>query len=171
MNYTYLNGKPIHLGGKFLQPGDKAPMFHLTGIEMNDISLNDFDNRRLILNIFPSLDTEVCAMSVRRFNNEASKFPDVSILCISMDLPFAAKRFCSTHGIENVITASTFRSPLFGIDYGVKIMEGQLASLLARAIIIIGTDRSVVYSRLSRDITLEPDYDSAITALKDIQPR
>lgn len=171
MNYTYLKGIPTHLGGRFPKPGNAATMFYLVKTDLSETSLGDYKGSRIVLNIFPSLDTDTCAMSVRRFNTEAASLNNTIVLCISMDLPFAAKRFCAIEGIDNVVMASAFRSPHFGTDYGVKILNGPLTGLLARAIVIIDSNGYVIYSQLVREITQEPNYDAAIAVLtKHHQP-
>jgi thiol peroxidase len=146
--------------------GEDAPCFHLTGKDLAEVQCHDFVGQRVVLNIFPSLDTEVCARSVRRFNEEASKIENAKVICVSMDLPFAMNRFCTTEGIEDVIVASAFRSPLFGQKYGVQLCDGPLAGLLARAVVIIDVDRKVIYRELVSEITNEPDYDAALRVLR-----
>ena len=118
------------------------------------------------MNIFPSLDTEVCARSVRRFNEEAGKLKNTKVICVSEDLPFAMSRFCTTEGLKNVIVASAFRSPAFGEKYGVMLVDGTLAGLLTRAVIIIGPDGNVIFRDLVDEITNEPDYEAALNVLK-----
>lgn len=146
--------------------GSEAPCFHLTGVDLKRVQCSDFKDKTVVLNIFPSLDTEVCARSVRKFNEEAAKLHDTAVICVSMDLPFAMSRFCSANGIENVITASAFRSPLFGQKFGVQLVDGPLAGLLSRAVIIIDRDRKVAYRELVEEITNEPDYAAALSVLK-----
>lgn len=126
----------------------------------------DFKGKTVVLNIFPSLDTEVCARSVRRFNQEAAKLKDTAVICVSMDLPFAMGRFCTAEGIDNVIVASAFRSPLFAQKFGVMICDGPLAGLLARAVIVIDRERRIAYRELCSEITNEPDYDAALSVLR-----
>ncbi len=126
----------------------------------------DFLDRRVVLNIFPSIDTDVCAASVRRFNVEASALENTMVICVSMDLPFAQKRFCAANDIENVVVASAFRSPMFAQKFGLQMVDGPLAGLLARAVIVLDEDRQVIYSQLVNEITTEPDYQAAIAALK-----
>lgn len=155
-----LGGNPVNLYGELPKTGSQAPDFTLTAQDLSDITLNDFKGKRLILNIFPSLDTDVCAASVRHFNMEASQFADTKVLCVSMDLPFAAKRFCTINGIENVETASGFRSD-FGKTYGVEIMDGPLRGLYARALVVIDRDGKVLGTSLCEEITQEPDYEFA----------
>lgn len=162
METIYLNGTPCHTYGELPTVGDKAPCYHLTGADLSEISCSDFAGRQVILNIFPSLDTEVCAMSVRRFNTEAASLPDTTVICVSMDLPFAMKRFCTAEGIDNVIVASAFRSPLFSQKYGVQICDGPLAGLLARAVVIIDREGKVSYRQLVENVTDEPDYKAAL---------
>lgn len=166
METIYFKGTPCHTYGVMPSVGQEAPCFHLSGPDLNAVTCNDFKGRRIVLNIFPSLDTEVCARSVRRFNEEAAGLPDTTVICVSMDLPFAMGRFCTLEGIKNVVFGSAFRSPLFGQKYGVQLCDGPLAGLLARAVIIIGTDRKVIYRELVGEITNEPDYEAALSVLK-----
>lgn len=151
--------------GELPQNGAEAPNFALTAQDLSDISLHDLRGKRVVLNIFPSLDTEVCAMSVRRFNKMASEMDNTVVLCVSMDLPFAATRFCSANGIENVKTASGFRSD-FGRTYGVEIAEGPLRGLYARGLIVLDENGKVMGSSLCEEITTEPDYEFALNLLK-----
>ena len=158
MKTIFLKGMPMHLVGELPESQTKAPDFTLVGKDLNDISLHDYKGKRLVLNIFPSLDTDVCAASVRRFNKEAAELPDTRVLCVSKDLPFAAARFCSINGIENVATASAFRSD-FGKTYGVEIADGPMCGLLARALVIIDENGKVIATSLCEQITEEPDYE------------
>jgi len=137
---------------------------------MKEIRCNDFAGRKVVLNIFPSLDTPVCAASVRRFNQAAAELPNVTVICVSMDLPFAAKRFCTAEGINNVIVASAFRSPLFRQKYGLEMVDGPLAGLLARAVIIYDSDLKIIYRQLVDEISFEPDYRAALDALTQHEP-
>lgn len=146
--------------------GTKAPGFTLTGADLSDIRLSDYAGKRVVLNIFPSIDTGVCAASVRRFNKEANEMPNTVVLCISMDLPFAAGRFCAAEGLNNVIPASAFRSPEFVKNYGVELIDGPLKGLLARAVVVIDGKGEVIYRQLVEQITDEPDYAAAISVLK-----
>lgn len=166
METVYFQGTPCHTYGLVPAAGDKAPCFNLVDSNLRDIRCNDFFGKTVVLNIFPSLDTEVCAASVRRFNKEASELPDVAVVCVSMDLPFAAKRFCTAEGIENLTVASAFRSPLFGQKYGLELVDGPLAGLLTRAVIIYDPDLKIIYRELVPEITQEPDYRAAISVLK-----
>jgi thiol peroxidase len=161
-----LKGNAIETVGTLPAVGNPAPDFTLTKSDLSDGALAEFAGKSVILNIFPSLDTAVCAASVRWFNNEAGNLPDTVVLCISADLPFAHKRFCEVEGIENVIPLSSFRSAAFGQDYGATITTGPLAGLLSRAIVLIDKTGKVLYSEQVPEITQEPDYNAALTALK-----
>lgn len=158
MATVFLQKMPMQTVGELPVSGSMAPDFSLTAPDLSDVKLSDFAGKRLVLNIFPSLDTPVCAMSVRRFNEDASKYPDTVVLCISMDLPFADARFCSANNIEGVKVASAFRSD-FGTEYGVLIADGPMKGLLARALVVIDKDGRVLDSSLNDEITEEPDYD------------
>lgn len=160
-----LNGLEMSLIESVPEIGDIAPDFTLAAQDLSDIHLSDFRGRNVVLNIFPSLDTDVCAASVRKFNEMASKLENTSVICVSADLPFAASRFCVANGIKNVSTGSTFRST-FGDDYGVKIADGPMGGLMARAIIVIGPDGVVTGVSVCDQITSEPDYDYVLNLLK-----
>lgn len=162
METILLNGQLCHTYGTLPRIGDLAPCFRLVSSDLKEISCNDFKGKTIILNIFPSLDTAVCAMSVRKFNEIASKFKDVQLICVSMDLPFAAQRFCSTEGIKNLIVASAFRSPMFAQKYGVQIVDGLLAGLLARSVVVIDKNRRVSYTEIVEEVTHEPNYDLVV---------
>lgn len=157
METVTFQGTPMHTVGDLPKAGDNAPAFTLTAQNLSDIKLDDFKGKRVILNIFPSLDTDVCAASVRRFNTDASKLENTEVLCVSMDLPFAASRFCVANGIDHVATASGFRSD-FGKTYGVELADGPLRGLYARALVVIDTDGKVLGTSLCKEITEEPDY-------------
>lgn len=161
-----LQGNPIHTVGELPAAGSPAPSFTLTRTDLSDCSLADFPGQNVVLNIFLSLDTSVCAASVRRFNAEASGLPNTVILCVSADLPFAHKRFCEGEGLERVIPVSVFRAPEFGKRYGVTIADGPIAGLLARSIVIIDPDGKIVYTELVPEISQEPDYEAALRLLK-----
>lgn len=164
---TTFKGEPIMLAGQFLKPGDTAPNFYLVKNDLTEFTLKDSEGRYLILNIFPSMDTGVCATTVRRFNKMAAALPGALVLCISKDLPFAQHRFCTTEGIDFVIPLSDFRySSRFGEDYGVLITNGPMAGLLARAVVVINPEGKVVYSELVNEVTHEPNYDAALKAVK-----
>lgn len=166
METIYFKGTPCHTYGNIPEVGEKAPCFNLVTPELKEIHCADFAGKTVVLNIFPSLDTPVCAASVRRFNVEAAKMPDVAVLCVSMDLPFAAGRFCTAEGITGVIPASAFRSPMFAERYGLQMVDGPLAGLLARAVIVLDGNRNVQYVDLVREITEEPKYDEAIEVIR-----
>ncbi|MEV4572938.1 thiol peroxidase [Nonomuraea jabiensis] len=166
MSDVTFKGTPVTVGGTFPQPGDSAPAFKLVGGDLAEHSLEEYGQKTKVLNIFPSLDTGVCAASVRRFNEVAAEHPEVAVLCVSADLPFAQKRFCGAEGLDNVITLSLMRGREFLTDYGVAQESGPLAGLAARAVVVLDGDNQVVYSELVPEITQEPDYDAALAALK-----
>ena len=159
-----LASQPISTVGELPAVGPPAPAVELVGSDLRTITLDDFAGMRIVLNIFPSLDTGICAMSIRKFNELAAGLDNTVVLAISKDLPFAAGRFCAAEGIDNVITASAFRSS-FGEDYGVTIADGSMAGLLARSVMVIDTDGTISYTQLVPEIKTEPDYDAAIAAL------
>ena len=156
-------GNAIHTVGELPAVGSPAPGFTLTGTDLGAVSADQFRDKPLLLNIFPSVDTPVCAASVRTFNERAAA-GGVSVLCVSKDLPFAQKRFCGAEDIAHVTTASAFRDS-FGEDYGITITDGPMAGLLGRAIVVVGTDGNVSYTELVPEIGQEPDYDAALAAL------
>jgi thioredoxin-dependent peroxiredoxin len=158
-----LRGNPISTVGELPAVGSTAPGFTLTGTDLGEVRSTDFRGKPVLLNIFPSVDTPVCATSVRTFNERAAG-GGVTVLNVSKDLPFAQQRFCGAEGIENVKTASAFRDS-FGEDYGVTIADGPMAGLLARSIVVVGADGNVAYAELVPEIAEEPDYDAALTAL------
>jgi thiol peroxidase len=160
-----LGGTPIAVTGRFPRQGDAAPAFSLVGKDLADVHLADHAGKRKILNIFPSIDTPTCAMSVRQFNARASSLPNTVVLCISADLPFAQSRFCGAEGIKNVVTASSFRSA-FGDHYGVTIADGPLTGLLSRAVVVVSETGKVIYTEQVPEIAQEPNYDAALAALK-----
>jgi thiol peroxidase len=160
-----LKGTPIDTIGDLPKIGEKAPGFTLTKRDLSETSIEDFKGKRIVLNIFPSIDTQVCATSVRRFNVEASKLENSVVLCVSADLPFAHERFCGAEGIEDVLSLSCFRSEKFGKDYGVKITSGPLTGLLSRAVVILDESGKVVYTEQVPEITQEPNYEAALAAL------
>lgn len=165
METVYFKGEPCHTCGTLPTVGETAPCFHLAGADLSQVLCTDFTGKRVVLNIFPSLDTAVCAMSVRRFNEEAAKMKDVVVICVSMDLPFAMSRFCSMENIKNVVFGSAFRSPLFAQKYGVQLVDGPLAGLLTRAVLVLDENRRVIYRELVEEITHEPDYAGALRVL------
>lgn len=160
-----LEGNEIHTIGELPAVGSEAPTFTLTNAELGESSLSDYTGKNVILNIFPSIDTGVCAESTRRFNAAAASMDNTVVLCISADLPFALSRFCGAEGLSNVITLSTFRSPAFSEDYGVRITDGPIAGLNARAVVVIDADGQVKYTEQVPEIAQEPDYDAALNSL------
>ncbi len=145
--------------------GTEAPDFVLVKSDLSEVTLSGLKGKHVVLNIFPSIDTGVCAASVRRFNKEASALNNTTVLCISADLPFAAGRFCGAEGLENVITLSTFRDSSFADQYGVLMTDGPLRGLLARAVVVVNPEGKVVYTELVPEIAQEPDYNSAINSI------
>ena len=165
MAATAFRGNPVNTSGDLPAVGGTAPAFTLTGGDLAAVSSEGLAGGRVVLNIFPSIDTGVCAQSVRTFNERAAGLEDTTVVCVSADLPFAAGRFCGAEGIENVTTASTFRSPEFLGDYGVGMVDGPLAGLCARAVVVIDSDGTVLHSQLVAEIASEPDYDAALSVL------
>lgn len=162
MATTALKGSPVSTTGHLPAPGDTAPDFQLTGTDLSDVTRPE--GRRTILNIFPSVDTGVCAASVRRFNELAASLDNTSVICVSADLPFALGRFCGAEGIENVTVASVFRSS-FGEDYGATMVDGPMRGLLARSVVVIDEAGKVIHTEMVPEIGQEPDYDAAVAAL------
>ena len=158
-----LHDTPIETVGELPAVGSNAPAFTLTKTDLSEVSLQDFAGKTVILNIYPSVDTGVCAASTRKFNDIASSNPNVVVLCISADLPFAHGRFCGAEGLENVVSLSNFRNTDFGGNYGVTITTGALAGLLSRAIVVI-KDGKVTYTEQVPEIAQEPNYDAALAA-------
>ncbi len=162
-----LKGKEIHTYGSLPQVGSVAPAFTLTNASLEDVTLESFKGKYKVLNIVPSLDTPICAISAKRFNEAISKMNDTVLINISADLPFAQKRFCESEKLQNIITLSTMRSPNFGKDYGVLITDGPIAGLMSRAVIVLDKDNRVVYTEQVPEIAQEPAYDKALTALQE----
>lgn len=160
-----LGGNPIHTNGELPSVGSKAPQFQLTKNDLSVASLSDFDGSKLVLNIFPSIDTGTCATSVRTFNAKASALENTKVLCISRDLPFAQKRFCGAEGLENVVNLSDFNSGSFGKDFGLEITDGPLAGLHSRVVIILDENGTVKYTEQVAEIANEPNYEAALAAL------
>jgi thiol peroxidase len=160
-----LKGNDFHTTGELPAPGDTAPGFTVAGVDLGPVTPADHAGKRIVLNIFPSIDTDVCAASVRHFNAAAGGLENTVVLCVSMDLPFALKRFCGAEGLDDVITASDFRDGEFGRAYGVRIADGPLAGLLARSIVVVGTDGTVLHSQLAPETVEEPDYEAALATL------
>lgn len=165
MASTTLGGGAVTLAGTFPQVGEQAKAFSLVAKDLSDVTLTSFAGKKKVLNIFPSVDTGVCAASVRRFNQEAAALADSVVLCISADLPFAQARFCGAEGLENVVTLSTMRGQNFLSDYGVAITSGPLAGVSARAVIVLDANDKVIHAELVPEIKQEPDYAAALTAL------
>lgn len=160
-----LKGNEIHTAGDIPVVGGKAPDFHLTNGDLQEVSVADFAGKKKLLNIFPSIDTPVCAISTKKFNDYAREHEDTVMLMISADLPFAQKRFCADEGLENVQTLSTMRAPVFAKNYGVELVDGPLRGLTARAVVVLDENNTVLYSELVPEIAQEPDYEAALKAL------
>lgn len=160
-----LGETPIHTRGELPAVGEPAPDFKLVGTDLAEHALSDFAGRSVVLNIFPSLDTAVCAASVRRFNEIASSRDNTVVLCISADLPFAHKRFCTAEGLENVVSLSTYRDAGFAQAYGVEMLDGKLAGLMSRAVVVVDAEGKVAYTEQVPAIGQEPDYEAALAAL------
>jgi thioredoxin-dependent peroxiredoxin len=160
-----LGGNPIHTSGELPKVGSAAPEFSLVKNDLSALDSADLAGKRVILNIFPSIDTPTCASSTREFNKRAGALENTTVVCIAADLPFAMGRFCGAEGIENVSTGSTFRSS-FGHDYGVTLIDGPLRGVLARAVVVLDAAGKVAYTELVGEIAHEPNYDAAIAALK-----
>lgn len=158
-------GEIVETSGELPAVGAVAPDFVLRRADLSLVTLSDYAGSRLVLNIFPSVDTPTCAMSVRRFNERAAAMPNTKVLCVSADLPFALSRFCGAEDIDNVETASVYRAPEFGLDYGVYMAEGRLGGLLARAIVACDEQGRVTYRELVPEIAQEPDYDAVVASL------
>ena len=164
MAQTALGGNPVNTSGDLPAPGSQVPSFHLTGDDLSSIDNSTFAGKRVVFNIFPSVDTPTCAKSVRTFNELAGSLSDTVVLCVSADLPFAQKRFCGSEGLENVRNASSFRTA-FGAEFGVTMTDGVLSGLLARAVVVVDGSGKVLHTELVKEIAQEPDYDAAIAAL------
>jgi thiol peroxidase len=160
-----LGGNPINTSGELPKVGTKAPSFTLIQTDLSPISLDNFKGVKLVLNIFPSIDTGTCAASVRTFNAKASALNNTKVLCISRDLPFAQKRFCGAEGLENVINLSDFDTASFGKDYGLMMVDGALKGLHSRVVIVIDENGMITYSEQVPEIADEPNYESALKAL------
>jgi thiol peroxidase len=164
MSKITFKGNPVDTVGELPALHSKAPNFTLTKTDLSDVTLSDFSGKQLVMNIFPSIDTPVCAASERRFNEEAGKLQNSVVLCISADLPFAHNRFCEIEGLKDVIPLSVFRSEKFGKDYGLTIAGGPLAGLLSRAVVIVNEKGQVIYAEQVPEIAQEPDYEAALKA-------
>ena len=165
MSTVTLGGNPVHTNGTLPAIGSVAPQFQLVGNDLSDVSLQDFEGQRVILNIFPSIDTATCATSVRTFNKMANELENTKVLCISRDLPFAQKRFCGSEGLENVVNLSDFRNGSFGNDYGLTLTDSALKGLHARAIVVVDENGVISHTELVSEIANEPNYEAALKAL------
>jgi thioredoxin-dependent peroxiredoxin len=166
MAQVTFKGTPVQTAGSLPQIGAMAPDFKVVKTDLSPLSLSEFKGKKVVLNIFPSIDTPVCATSVRKFNSEADKLGNAVVLCISRDLPFAQKRFCGAEGLNNVLMGSEFRDANFSEAYGVRIADGPLAGLLSRAIVIVDEAGKIAYTEQVADIAQEPDYGKALAAIK-----
>jgi len=166
MTTITLKGNQIHTSGHLPEKDSIAPDFQLTGTDLQEIGLDAFPGKKKILNIVPSLDTGICALSAKRFNQEVGDLTNTVILNISADLPFAAKRFCNGEKLNHIVSLSTFRAPQFGKQFGVEIIDGPFKGLLSRAVLVLDADNRVVYSEQVPEIAQEPDYESALLAVK-----
>lgn len=160
-----LKGNPIHTSGNLPAIGSKAPDFCLTAGDLSEKTLADFSGKKIVLNIFPSVDTPVCATSIRRFNSDASGRDNAVVLCISADLPFAQGRFCGAEGLKHVVNLSNFRNREFGDSYGVRILDGPLAGLLSRAVVVLDESGNVCHAEQVPEIAQEPNYEAALKHL------
>lgn len=165
MAQVTLKGNPVNTIGELPAKGAAAPNFRLVKSDLSEVSLSDFKGKKVVLNIFPSVDTGTCATSVRKFNEQAADLENTVVLCISKDLPFAHSRFCGAEGIENVVSLSAFRDSGFQKDYGVEIVDGPLKGLTSRSVVVVNEEGKVVYTQLVGEIVDEPDYASALKAL------
>lgn len=160
-------GNPISTAGELPKVGSKAPDFKLTKTDLSDVSLQDLNGKKVVLNIFPSIDTPVCQASTRKFNEELNKLSNTVVVCVSRDLPFALNRFCGAEGLKNVVPASELRNSSFGDSYGVRISEGVLAGLFSRAVVVLDEKGNVKYTEQVPEIAQEPNYQAALNALKN----
>ncbi|MEP5614374.1 MAG: thiol peroxidase [Cyclobacteriaceae bacterium] len=166
MAKTALKGNEVNTSGNLPEVGSQAPDFNLVNKDLSPLSLSDLKGSKVILNIYPSVDTGTCAMSTVRFNKEASNLSNTKIVCVSMDLPFAFGRYCEAEGIDNLVTASNFRDKgSFGKSYGVEIVDGPLTGLNARAVVVLDEGGKVTHTELVSEIVNEPDYDKALAAI------
>lgn len=165
MASVLLSGNPVNTNGELPKVGTKAPDFKLTTTNLSIVSLSDFDQTKIVLNIFPSIDTPTCATSVRKFNADAGKLPNTKVLCISRDLPFAQSRFCGAEGLENVINLSDFNTGNFGKNYGLEFVEGPFIGLHSRAVIVIDENGVIRYTEQVPNTSNEPNYEAALAAL------
>lgn len=165
MSTVTLGGNPVNTNGTLPTVGKVAPQFQLVANDLSEVSLESFKGQRVILNIFPSIDTATCATSVRTFNKMANDLENTKILCISRDLPFAQKRFCGSEGLENVVNLSDFRDGSFGNAYGLTLVDSALKGLHARSIVVLDENGVVTHTELVGEIANEPNYEAALKAL------
>ncbi len=165
MAQVTLKGNPFHTSGELPKVGTAAPAYTLVRTDLSEVSGQDLAGQRVVLNIFPSVDTPTCAASVRKFNARANEKPNTTVLCISADLPFAQKRFCGAAGLDNVVPVSVVRAPEFGQSYGVTLVDGPLTGLLARAVVVLDAAGKVIHTELVPEIAEEPDYNAALAVL------
>ena len=165
MASVILGGNPIHTNGELPKMDAPAPDFHLVQKDMTTVSLKDYSGSRLVLNVFPSIDTSTCATSVRKFNEKASTLVNTKVLCISRDLPYAQKRFCGAEGLENVINLSDFKEGRFGKDYGLEMTDGRMTGLHSRAVIVIDENGKIIHTEQVENISNEPNYEAALAVL------
>jgi thiol peroxidase len=168
MATTQFKGTPVNTCGELPAAGDQAPAACLTAADLSDVSVSDFQGTKVVLNIFPSVDTSVCAASVRKFNEQAASLGNTKILCVSRDLPFAQKRFCGAEGVSAVTMLSEMRDNSFGERYGVRLVDGPLAGLFARAVVVLDAAGNVAYSHLVPEIAQEPPYEEVLDCLKKL---
>lgn len=166
MTTVTLGGNPVNTSGDLPAVGTAAPAFSLTKGDLGSVGNADFAGKKVVLNIFPSVDTPTCATSVRTFNEKAGSLDNTVVVCVSADLPFAQGRFCGSEGLSNVTTASSFRSPDFGVAYGVTLTDSVLQGLLARAVVVLDESGIVLHTELVSEIANEPNYDAALAALR-----
>lgn len=160
-----LGGNPVNTSGELPKVGSKAPEFKLVNKDLGEVSLSDFAGKKVVLNIFPSVDTPTCAASVRNFNAKANELQNTTVLCISRDLPFAQKRFCGSEGLENVINLSDFKDGSFGKNYGLEIADSALAGLHSRVVIVLDETGTVLHTEQVSEIANEPNYENALAVL------
>ena len=160
-----LRGNPVHTSGELPKVGGRAPDFKLVTKDLKDVSLADYKGKKKVLNIFPSIDTPVCALSTRKFNEHAKQHADTVMLMVSADLPFAQGRFCGNEHLDNVVTLSMMRGQAFADDYGVRLTDGPLAGVTARAVVVLDVNDKVLYTEMVSDISNEPSYEAALKAL------
>lgn len=165
MAQVKLAGSPVNTKGNLPAKGSKAPDFKLVKKNLQESTMGDYKGKRIVMNIFPSLDTSVCAASVRKFNTMANEMDNTVVLSISKDLPFAMERFCTIEGLENVVPLSAFRSAEFGDDYGIEITDGPLQGLFARSIVVVDENGNIIYEELVPEITEEPNYTAVLEVL------